>query len=62
MINAKIALKKSVDIYNAEPLAPLQIKEEKLLAKNKILPDSANDEGVKVVSADQGKKNAWKNF
>lgn len=42
--------------------SPAPGQREKLLPQEKILPDSANDEGVKVVSADQGKKNAWKNF
>ena len=43
-------------------VAAFQIKEEKLLAKNKILPDSPGNESVNAVSADQGKKNAWKDF
>ena len=37
-----------------ENVDAFQIKEEKLLAKDKILPDSARDEGVKAVSAGQG--------
>lgn len=49
-------------VHCKKNVAPLQIKEEKLLAKNKILPDSASDEGVKTVSTEQGKKNVWKDF
>ena len=49
-------------VQSKEDVSPFQIKEEKLLAKNKILPDSASDEGVKTVSTEQGKKNVWKDF
>ena len=49
-------------VHCKKNVAPFQIKEEKLLAKNKILPDSASYEGVKTVSAEQGKKNVWNGF
>ena len=39
-----------------------KIKEEKLLLKDKIFPDSAGDESVNAVSADQGKNNTRNDF
>ena len=42
-------------VQSKKDVAAFQVEEEKLLAKDKILPDSANDEGVKAVSAGQGK-------
>ena len=45
-----------------ENVAAFQIKEEKLLAKDKILPDSARDEGVKAVSAGQDENYAENDF
>ena len=49
-------------VQGKEDVAPFQVKEEKLLAKNKILPDSASDEGVKTIKTSQDKKNPWKFF
>ena len=49
-------------VQSKEDVAAFQIKEEKLLAKNKILPDSASDEGVKTVKAEQGKNNTRNDF
>ena len=49
-------------VQSKEDVAAFQIKEEKLLAKNKILPDSPGDEGVKAVSTEQGKNNTRNDF
>ena len=49
-------------VQSKKNVAPFQIKEEKLLAKDKILPDSASDEGVKTVKAEQGKNNTRNDF
>ena len=43
-------------------VAAFQVEEEKLLLKEKILPNSANDEGVNAVSAGQGKNYAENDF
>ena len=43
-------------------VAAFQVEEEKLLLENKIFPDSAGDESVNAVSADEGEKNAGKDF
>ena len=49
-------------IKSKKNVAAVQIKEEKLLAKNQILPDSAGYEGVNAVSADQSKNNTRNDF
>ena len=43
-------------------VAAFQVEEEKLLLEDKIFPDSAGDEGVNAVSADQGKNNTRNDF
>ena len=45
-------------VQSKKNVAAFQVKEEKLLLQEKILPNSANDEGVKAVKAGEGKKNA----
>lgn len=45
-----------------ENVAAFQVKEEKLLLQEKILPNSANDEGVNAVSAGQDENYAENDF
>ena len=49
-------------VQSKRDVAAFQVEEEKLLLQKKILPDSANDEGVKAVSAGQGKNYAENDF
>ena len=51
------------NVVNREKdVAAFQVKEEKLLPQEKILPHSADDEGVNAVSAGQGKNYAENDF
>ena len=49
-------------VQSKKDVAAFQIKEEKLLLEDKILPNSANDEGVKAVSAGQDENYAENDF
>ena len=49
-------------VYCEKKISVCQIKEEKLLAKNKILPGATGNESVKAVSTDQSEKDAGNDF
>ena len=51
------------NIVNCEKnVAMFQVKEEKMLAKNKILPDATGNESVKAIDAGEGEENAGDDF
>ena len=49
-------------IHCKEDVATFQVKEEKLLAKNKKLPDATGNESVKAIDAGEGEENAGDDF
>ena len=49
-------------VYCTKNVAAFQIEEEKLLAKNKILPDATGNESVKAIDAGEGEENAGDDF